>query len=67
MSVSTIVGIVLVLVALVDVGLGWFVILPRTPESNRPVLMLALGLGAVITFLLGVVFLLGLIRLGEPA
>jgi hypothetical protein len=53
------IGTVLVVVALVDVILGFAVIVPRTDESRRGVLRLAIGGGALAVFLLGTAFLLG--------
>jgi len=61
---STIVGAVLVVVAVVDLLVGWWVVVPRASEAARPVLRLAFAVGSVILLALGLAILLGVLPLG---
>jgi hypothetical protein len=58
---STIIGGVLILVALVDVLVGLFVVAPRAPESSRGVLRAAFLGGASLMIVLGAAFLAGVL------
>ena len=52
------VGVILILVAVVDLVVGLTVILPRVAEASRPTIRNALLGGSALAFVLGVLFLL---------
>ncbi|HMB71400.1 MAG TPA: hypothetical protein VKU85_18980 [bacterium] len=59
MSVPSLVGVVLIAVALLDLGVGLFFIVPRAPEPSRMVLRLGFVVGAFVMLVLGSLFLTG--------
>ena len=61
MKTSMLIGIVLILVAVLDVVLGLLVVAPRVKEEARPVLRAAFVLGSLVMLGLGVAFLIGLL------
>ncbi len=61
MKTSMLIGIVLILVAVLDVVLGLLVVAPRVKEESRPVLRAAFVLGSLVMLGLGVAFLIGLL------
>jgi hypothetical protein len=64
MSGSTLVGVVLIAVAALDLLLGLLFVAPRAPEASRPVLRLAFVAGAFFMLVLGALFLAGTIPVG---
>jgi hypothetical protein len=63
MSTGRLIGLILVLVAVADLGIGWAVIVPRAPEESRGMLRAAIGAGAAILVVLGTLFLTGVLGL----
>ena len=64
---STLLGLILVVVAALDLVLGFVVIAPRATEESRPVLKVAFSLAAAATLALGLLILLGVIPVGAPS
>ncbi len=64
MDTGNLIGLVLVLVAVVDLVIGWTVVVPRVKEESRGVLRAALGGGAAVLFLIGALFLTGVLGAG---
>ena len=64
MSGSTLVGVVLIAVAALDLVFGMLVVVPRAPEQSRTVLRLGFVVGAFVMLVLGALFLTG--TLGGP-
>lgn len=58
-SGSMLIGTVLVAVALIDVVLGFTVIVPRVEQSKRGLTRLVIGGGAAVVFFVGTAFLMG--------
>lgn len=61
MKSSTLIGSVLVVVALLDVLVGLLFVAPRAPEASRAVLRAAFVGGACVMVLLGAAFLAGVL------
>ncbi|GJM45149.1 MAG: hypothetical protein DHS20C21_19910 [Gemmatimonadota bacterium] len=65
MMLRTVVGLVLVAMAVGDLVIGWRVVAPRATESARPKLKLASVVAASVTLTVGVLILLGTIPIGS--
>ena len=64
MSSSTLIGVVLILVGLLDLILAFTVVGPRLPEKNRRLMQLVLSIAATAILVLGVLYLTGTIGTG---
>jgi hypothetical protein len=60
MNPGMVIGLVLVAAGLIDLVVGWAVVLPRAREGVRPVLRGAIATGAMLLIVLGILFLAGL-------
>lgn len=67
MNTGTLVGLVLVLAAGLDLVLAFVVVGPRLPAQSRRAVQLSLVIGAVLILTLGVLFLSGALGPGGSA